>query len=99
VVDLWHRAQKKIGQWMQGQLLLSLLYGVPRISASLSWAVPYALLLAHHAAISTMSRSRSFLQRSGDARRFHAGASGLHCISRPVLSSSTSSTHLIYPLV
>ena len=28
VIDLWHRSQVKIGQWMQGQLLLSLIAAI-----------------------------------------------------------------------
>ncbi len=46
VVDLWGRAQKKIGQWMQGQLLLSLIVGVIVYLGLLILGVPYALLLA-----------------------------------------------------
>lgn len=51
VISLWHRAQKKIGQWMQGQLLLSLLVGVIVYLGLLILGVPYALLLALIAAI------------------------------------------------
>ena len=51
VIGLWHRAQKKIGQWMQGQLLLSLLIGVTTYLGLLIVGVPYALLLAIMAAI------------------------------------------------
>jgi predicted PurR-regulated permease PerM len=51
VVSLWHRAQKKIGQWMQGQLILSLLIGVTLYLGLLLAHVPYALLLAIMAAI------------------------------------------------
>lgn len=51
VVGLWHRAQKKIGQWMQGQLLLSLLIGVTTYLGLLILGVPYALLLAIMAAV------------------------------------------------
>lgn len=28
VIDLWHRSQKKIGLWMQGQIMLSVLAGI-----------------------------------------------------------------------
>lgn len=45
-VDLWIRARKKIGQWMQGQLLLSLIVGVIVYLGLLILGVPYALLLA-----------------------------------------------------
>ena len=45
-VGLWLRAKKKIGQWMQGQLLLSLIVGVIVYLGLLILGVPYALLIA-----------------------------------------------------
>ncbi|KND51144.1 MAG: hypothetical protein ABA06_02405 [Parcubacteria bacterium C7867-001] len=51
VVDLWQRAKRKIGLWMQGQLILSLLVGVLVYLGLLILGVPYALLLAVLAAI------------------------------------------------
>lgn len=51
VLDLWSRAEKKIGYWAQGQIILALLVGV-LVYLSLSiLGVPYALLLAVLAAI------------------------------------------------
>lgn len=50
-VGLWQRAQRKIGQWMQGQLLLSLIVGVIVYLGLLILGVPYALLLAVAAAV------------------------------------------------
>lgn len=46
VLDLWRRAHKKIGLWMQGQLVLSLIVGVLVYLGLLIAGVPYALLLA-----------------------------------------------------
>ena len=46
VEDLWMRAQKKIGLWMQGQLLLSLLVSLMVYVPSLLLGIPYASLLA-----------------------------------------------------
>lgn len=46
VVGLWHRAHRKIGLWMQGQLLLSIVVGVIVYLGLLILGVPYALLLA-----------------------------------------------------
>lgn len=46
VVGLWVRAKKKIGQWMQGQLLLSIIVGVIVYLGLLILGVPYALFLA-----------------------------------------------------
>ena len=45
-VDLWRRSQKKIGRWMQGQILLSVIVGVLVYLGLLILSVPYALLLA-----------------------------------------------------
>lgn len=46
VTDLWARAQKKIGLWMQGQLLLSLLVALVVYIPMLLLDMPYATLLA-----------------------------------------------------
>lgn len=48
---LWLRAQRKIGQWMQGQLLLSLISGTITYLGLLILGVPYAFLLAVIAAV------------------------------------------------
>ena len=45
-VDLWKRSQKKIGLWMQGQILLSVIVGILVYLGLLIIGVPYALLLA-----------------------------------------------------
>ena len=46
ITDLWERAQKKIGLWMQGQLLLSLLVSLLVYIPMLILSIPYATLLA-----------------------------------------------------
>jgi predicted PurR-regulated permease PerM len=46
VEDLWMRSQKKIGLWMQGQLLLSLFVSLLVYVPSLLLDLPYASLLA-----------------------------------------------------
>ncbi len=46
VISLWRRAQKKIGLWMQGQLLLAVLIGVLVYLGLLLIGVQNALLLA-----------------------------------------------------
>lgn len=51
ILDLWKRAQIKIGRWLQGQLLLSLIVGVLVYIGLLILGVPYALLLAIIAAV------------------------------------------------
>lgn len=46
VLDLWRRSQLKIGRWMQGQIILSLIIGVLVYLGLTILGVPYALLLA-----------------------------------------------------
>ena len=50
VVDLWKRSQKKIGLWMQGQLVLAVIIGMLVYLGLLIINVPNALLLAALAA-------------------------------------------------
>jgi predicted PurR-regulated permease PerM len=51
VIDLWKRSQKKIGYWMQGQLLLGLIVGVLTYLGLMVLGVKHALLLATLAAL------------------------------------------------
>jgi predicted PurR-regulated permease PerM len=51
IVDLWTRSQRKIGKWLQGQLLLGLLVGVLVYLGLTLLGVRYALILAILAAI------------------------------------------------
>jgi predicted PurR-regulated permease PerM len=46
MLNLWRRAQRKIGRWLQGQLLLSVLIGVLVYIGLLFLQVPHAALLA-----------------------------------------------------
>jgi len=45
-VSLWLRAKAKIGLWMQGQMLSSLIGGVFAYLILLIWGIPFAFLLA-----------------------------------------------------
>lgn len=54
VVDLWLRAKKKIGLWMQGQLLSSLIGGVIAYLGLLILGVPYAILIAIFTAVAML---------------------------------------------
>jgi predicted PurR-regulated permease PerM len=54
VVDLWHRARKKIGQWMQGQLILSLIVAVTIYLGLAIFRIPDALLIAVFTAIAEL---------------------------------------------
>ncbi len=51
VLNLWKRAQHKMGRWLQGQLILSLIVGVLVYLGLLVLGVPYALLLGIAAGI------------------------------------------------
>ncbi len=51
VLGLWKRSQKKIGLWMQGQLLLSLIITILLFLGLSLLGIPYALLLAIFAGI------------------------------------------------
>lgn len=50
-VDLWKRSQKKIGLWMQGQVLLSVIVAILVYLGLLIIGIPYALLLSAFTAI------------------------------------------------
>lgn len=51
ILNLWQRTQKKLGQWLQGQLLLGLIVGIMVFIGLSIIGVPYALILAVLAAI------------------------------------------------
>lgn len=53
-VDLWKRSQKKIGLWMQGQILLSVIMGLLVYLGLLIIGIPYALLLAVFTALAEL---------------------------------------------
>ena len=53
-VDLWKRSQKKIGLWMQGQILLSVIVGILVYLGLLLIGIPYALLLAVFTAVAEL---------------------------------------------
>ena len=51
ILDLWSRSQRKIGRWLQGQILLGVLVGVLVFLGLTILGVKYALMLAVLAAI------------------------------------------------
>jgi predicted PurR-regulated permease PerM len=51
IVGLWRRSRRKIGLWLQGQLLLCLIIGVLVYLGLLILGIPHALLLASLAAM------------------------------------------------
>ncbi len=46
LIDLWHRSERKVGRWMQGQLLLALSVGLVVFIGLSLFHIKYALLLA-----------------------------------------------------
>lgn len=102
VIDLWQRAKKKIGQWMQGQLLLSLIVGVIVYLGLLILGVPYALLLAVIAALlDLIPIFGSFLAGIvGTIVALSSGGVGLALIVAGLyFIVNQFEAHLIYPLV
>ncbi len=51
IINLWKRSQKKIGYWMQGQLILALIVGVLVYLGLMVLGIKHALLLAVIAAL------------------------------------------------
>lgn len=51
IADLWHRAERKLSKWMQGQIILGLIVGVIVYAGLSILGVPYALVLALLAAV------------------------------------------------
>ncbi|TSC67706.1 MAG: hypothetical protein CEO19_89 [Parcubacteria group bacterium Gr01-1014_73] len=51
VINLWQRTQKKIGYWMQGQLLLAIIIGILVYLGLMILGIPNAFLLAILAAL------------------------------------------------
>lgn len=46
IIDLWRRSQRKIGYWLQGQILLGIIIGVLTYLVLMIVGIPHALLLA-----------------------------------------------------
>jgi predicted PurR-regulated permease PerM len=107
VTDLWRRAQRKIGLWMQGQLLLSLIIGVLVYLGLLLVGVafgsmPYPLLLAVFTAMAELIPIFGSLIAGTAAAAVGYSAHGLPLASAVVglyIIANQFETNLIYPLV
>ena len=102
IVDLWHRAQAKIGLWMQGQLMLSVLVGVLVYLGLLVMGVPYALLLALFTALmEIIPIFGSFIAAiPAIIIAFTSGGMALALITTGLyVVVNQFEAHLIYPLV
>jgi predicted PurR-regulated permease PerM len=102
VVDLWRRSQRKIGLWMQGQLILAVIMGVLVYLGLMILGVPHALVLAVVAGlfeiIPVFGPTLSAVPAVAVA--FVAGGPtlGLFTIALFVIAQQFEN-HLIYPLV
>lgn len=102
VVGLWGRAKAKIGLWMQGQLILSLIVGVIVYLGLVLLGVPYALLLAVVAALFDLIPIFGSLIAGvvGVIVAFSVGGAPLALIVAGLyFIVNQFEAHLIYPLV
>lgn len=51
IIDLWRRSQRKIGYWLQGQIILGIVVGVLVYLVLMVVGIPHALILAVFAAV------------------------------------------------
>ncbi len=102
VIDLWIRAKKKIGLWMQGQILLSVIVGVLISLGLFIMGVPYALLLGIFTAMAELVPIFGSLVAGTAAVvvAFSTGGVSLALIVAGLyLIVNQFETNLIYPLV
>jgi predicted PurR-regulated permease PerM len=102
VLGLWKRSQKKIGQWMQGQLLLACIMGVIVFLGLTILGVPHALMLAVIAALFEIIPvfGPTLAAVPAIAIAFVSGgvSLGLFTLALYVIAQQFEN-HLIYPLV
>ena len=101
-VDLWKRSQKKIGLWMQGQILLSVIVGVLVYLGLLIIGVPYALLLAVFTAMAEIIPIFGSLMAGAAAAAvgFSEGGIALAAVIIGLyIVVNQFETNLIYPLI
>lgn len=102
LLDLWRRSRRKIGLWMQGQLLLAVIIGVLIYLGLTILGVPHALLLAVIAAlfeiIPVFGPTLAAVPAVGIAFVDGGATLGLVTIALYVIAQQFEN-HLIYPLV
>lgn len=102
ILSLWRRSQRKIGLWMQGQLMLSVMIGILIYLGLLILGVPYAFILALFAALSELVPVFGSVVAviPGIAIGFGVGGPTLAIIVGLLyLTVNQFQAHLIYPLV
>jgi predicted PurR-regulated permease PerM len=101
-LSLWHRSQAKIGLWMQGQIILSLLMGVLGYLWLAILQVPYAFLIAIFAmVIEIVPVFGSIISGTiATAIAFSAGGPTLGLlVAGGFIVINQLQSHLVYPLV
>lgn len=102
VIDLWQRAKKKIGLWMQGQILLSVIVGVLVSLGLFIMGVQYALFLGIFTALAELVPIFGSLVAGAFAAAvgFTQGGFALAFIVAGLyIIVNQFETNLIYPLV
>src|SRR3989344_1513706 len=102
VIGLWQRAQKKIGSWMRGQLLLAFIIGILVYLGLSIFGIKYALLLALIAAIFELIPIFGPILAAVPAIGFSfsdGGASSAIFVLILYIIIQQFENHLIYPLV
>ncbi len=102
ITDLWKRSQKKIGFWMQGQLLLGLIVGVLTYLGLMVLGVEHALLLAVIAGIFELIPIFGPILSAVPAVLIAFGDSGTTLallVAGLYLIIQQFENHLLYPLV
>ncbi len=101
-VDLWKRSQVKIGLWMQGQLVLSLLAGVFVYLCLALLGVPYAFVLAVFATVTELIPVFGSFIAAAPAIgiAFNAGGAGMAlAVAACFIIINQLQSNLVYPLV
>lgn len=101
-VDLWRRSQHKIGLWMQGQILLSVIVGVLVYLGLLIIGIQYALLLAVFTAMAEIIPIFGSLMAGGAAAMVAYSQGGVALgliVAGLYVVVNQFEANLIYPLV
>jgi predicted PurR-regulated permease PerM len=102
VLDLWKRAQHKIGLWMQGQLILAVIIGLLVFLGLTLMNIPNALLLAFLAAVFEIIPLFGPILAAIPAVALSfvdGGISAVFLVTGLYLIIHQFENHLIYPLV
>ncbi len=102
IINLWKRSQKKIGYWMQGQLLLGVLVGILVYLGLMILGIKHALLLASIAAMFELIPIFGPILAAVPAvliALVDTGATGGFLVIGLYLIIHQFENHLLYPLV